>query len=392
MKKLINLVIIIVVIGGHTAFAQTVESYQHRTPDNKTMTVYYVLPPNINRETRVIFVMHGMNRNGKTYANNFRTLSIGANVAVIVPEFGNDNFNSNEYNLLNIRNKKSNSTKPYSEWTFHHVDAIFNDFVRRFGLSCNTYILYGHSAGGQFTARTSMFSRSQYLEYAIAANPGNYTFFDESLNYPNGIKNIIAYKKDLLENLSRRKLYILIGSKDTDQNDPNLSQSFNEQGLHRYERAMNFFENSGKYARQNNVNFNWKLTVMQGVGHNSSRTIPYVLDIITMATRPAAISAAANLSAEERVLGTWYADNNSVYVITRDTLTFLSSSHSYVVKINSFTAVNNEDSATSGSYPDGFRIRGARSVGGSFNYLFFPAPGNRSMLVRSASSIVYHRY
>ena len=283
MKKTIliffSIITFMTMISPHTAFAQTVESYQHRTPDNKTMTVYYVLLPNINKETRAVFVMHGVNRDGKTYANNFRTLPIVANVAVIVPEFNSDNFSANEYNLLNIR--RSNSITPYSEWTFHHIDAIFNDFVRRFGLSCNTYILYGHSAGGQFTARASMFSKSQYLEYAIAANPGNYTFFDESRNYPNGIKNIISYKKDLLSSLSRRKLYILIGNKDTDQNDPNLRRSYNEQGLHRYERAMNFFENSGNYARQNNVNFNWELTVMPGVGHNSSRTIPYVLDIIT---------------------------------------------------------------------------------------------------------------
>ena len=256
-----------------------VKNYKFVVNDKQEVTVYYTLPEKITVDTKVFVVLHGMKRNGKTYAETFRYLSEKENIAVITPEFRKDMFSVSEYQRVNISKNLSNPES--GDLTYHVVDKIFEDVIERFGLQTRKYILYGHSAGAQFTARTAMFSDSNYLDYAIAAAAGTYTFCNENLPYPHGIKDVSAYKNLVLRNLGSRKLYILIGNADISQDDPRLSKSFHEQGKHRYERAINFFNTSKAYSESNGAAFSWRLVVMDGVGHNSRRTLPYVLDIVT---------------------------------------------------------------------------------------------------------------
>ena len=56
-----------------------VNSFVYITHDNKPMTVYYVLPPVINKD----FSMHGVSRNAEAMARQFRPVSAAANVAII---------------------------------------------------------------------------------------------------------------------------------------------------------------------------------------------------------------------------------------------------------------------------------------------------------------------
>jgi len=381
-----------------------VGSYVHTTPDGRTMTIYYVLPTNVNNDTKVIFSMHGTDRNADSYIVSSRPLSIIGNFAVIAPQFSLANFPWSAYQMINI-SVTSGNVNQYSEWSFNHIDRIFDEFVEKFELSAATYILTGHSAGGQFTHRSLMFSKSPKLDYAIAANAGTYTFLNEGStntdwNYGRGIRNLSSLKEDLLHNLANKKLHILIGSLDNDPNAANFDRGiWDVQGISRYERAYNFFDAAQKFAIENNVNFNWELTVMDGVGHNTSRTMPYIADIITKDTRPAILAAAANLSGQERIYGTWYSSGNSVYVITKDTVTYVYNSEYFVVSINSFTADTNVETVNPALYPNGYRIRGvytetnqsSTSVGDSFDRRFYPAADNSS-IVRRGSTNVWNRY
>jgi hypothetical protein len=60
-----------------------------------------------------------------------------------------------------------------------------------------------------------------------------------------------------------------------------LSKAFNEQGLHRFERAINFAQTTRDYAEKNGVKCGWKLVKMDGVGHSSSQTLPYLIKVIS---------------------------------------------------------------------------------------------------------------
>ena len=368
-----------------------VNSYQHTTPDGKIMDVYYVVPPVINSETKVMIGMHGTNRNANEYIYYFRSLSIIANYAVIAPEFSLANFPNAEYQRINI----AGNINDYGKWSFNHIDRIFEEFVHQFGISATKYILAGHSAGSQFAHRTLMFSKSPYLEYGIAANAGTYTFLNEDRDYARGIKNLLSLKSDLLNSLTNKKLYILIGSDDNDPNAANLDHGdWDVQGLHRYERAYNFYAAAEDFANKNGVTSNWEINMMPDVAHSANRSMPYIVDIIVGAPP----SVDPNLSGQERVYGKWYARNNSIYIISSDTLTFYDGETSFVVNINSFTADTNAETINPVLYPNGYRIRGVytktensdRIAGDSFDFRFYPATDNRS-IVRRGSANVWNR-
>ena len=56
------------------------------------------------------------------------------------------------------------------------VDKLF-EYVRQFtGSMRKGYMIYGHSAGGQFVQRFMLFHDSPYVEKAIISSPGWYTF------------------------------------------------------------------------------------------------------------------------------------------------------------------------------------------------------------------------
>lgn len=254
----------------------SINSYTYMTNDGRPVEVQYSFPndPDFSSLT-VVIVMPGLTRdtNG-SYMRSFSYLSKVENICVITPKFAEKDFPTSEYQSVNIGSKTQ-----YEDWTCNKLDLLFEDFIRRFSLNTDKYILYGHSAGGQFAHRTAIFSMSEHIDYVISASSGSYTFLDDSKNYSSGIKNLTDYKDNILSNLSTRKLYILTGNKDNDPNANNFTPS--EQGNTRYEKALNFCKSTLSYAVENKVYYNWETIIMDGVDHSSSQTIPYVLDIIT---------------------------------------------------------------------------------------------------------------
>jgi hypothetical protein len=377
----------------------TVNSYVHTTPDGRPITVNYVLPPNINNETKVMFSMAGVQRTPNPPL--FRPLSIIANYVVIAPEFSQANFPNAEYQTINIAGNISD----YSKWSFHHIDRIFEEIVQQFGLSCNSYILYGFSAGSQFTHRTLMFSKSPYLNYGIAADAGTYTFLNEDWNYSRGIKNLLSLKSDLLHSLANKKLYILIGSDDNDPNAEYLDHGdYDVQGLNRYERAMNFYAAAEDYASQNGVISNWELTVMPGVAHNSTRAVPFLLDIITgnnYFRQPDAARTPIQLSGQGRLYGTWYSGtSNNATIITSNNVTVVQNERHLVARIESIEPVTNTNAATRDRFPEGYRIRGVYTesnqsgtpVGSAYNRVWYISADNRTLNRSDSTTNVWNRY
>lgn len=268
---------------ANVAFTQApprLNMFEFTTSCGRTMNIYYVLHGNqINDEMRPLIALHGMGRNARGMANDFRmAVARTENVAVIVPHFSQANFTGAQYNQLNIHN--GTVIRPFAEWTFHIVDEIFLYFRERTGLRAERYILYGHSAGGQFVSRTFQLSQSPFLDFGLAANSGNFTFIDETRYYPNGIRNLMDRREDMVNSIQNRRLYIMIGTLDNDPDAHDLSRAFMEQGIHRYERNHNFYQHSRNIAQQNNISFNWELVVMEGVSHNAAQTLPFVVEVL----------------------------------------------------------------------------------------------------------------
>lgn len=262
-----------------------VRNYDFTTSCGKLVPIYYTFPAKRpNAKTQVLFAVHGTGRNVTGMINTWRYLSQTENIIVICPELSGEEFSGSEFHQMGLVGNLDNPEK----WTARIIDEIFLDFTERFKLTKHQsggYILYGHSAGAQFAHRSLIFSQSEYLRYAIPANAGVYTFLTDIARIPFGFSDVPydhPVRELMHENLGR-KLYILIGDRDNDPHAEDLPTSSNamKQGEHRYERALNFYETSRDYAYKNNLDFNWELIIMPGVGHNSGSTRGFVIDIVT---------------------------------------------------------------------------------------------------------------
>ena len=164
--------------------------YTFTAKDGNTISVFYRLPAVINNNTRILIAMHGNERTTNAQLSTWTPLVESDNIILIAPEFTAEQFNSHKYQGIGIRD---NISTP-ENWTSKTIDDIFLDFNRQLNLTIDKYILFGHSAGAQFTHRALMFSESNYLDFAIAANAGTYTFPDLYTNYMNGMRIVLILR------------------------------------------------------------------------------------------------------------------------------------------------------------------------------------------------------
>ncbi|GBU22156.1 hypothetical protein R80B4_02061 [Fibrobacteres bacterium R8-0-B4] len=208
------------------------------------LTVFYILPKNITADTKVLYTVHGAGMEDDTFVKSLRYLSETENIAVIAPLYDN------------------------TKVARAHPDRLFEDFVKRFNLKAQKYILFGFSAGGGFTSRFGQFSDSKYIDYVINHSPAYYTAFactDES--FCPDAKKVSKYESVLTRNLKSRKTYITIGSNETTRG--------------RLPNAIKLFETAKAYSEAHNTDLAWKFLVMEGVGHSvGNTTLPYIMDII----------------------------------------------------------------------------------------------------------------
>jgi hypothetical protein len=253
-----------------------VKSYTFNARNGKTLEVYYCFPKTNEGNAKILFALPGSDRDAAGFIGSYKYLSETENIIVITPEFSSEQFSGNsQYNELNIARNINNP----ENWISKIIDEIFLDFKERFELSNDKYVLYGYSAGGQFTHRATMFSESPYMEYSISGAPGGWmTFPDDQANYPYGIQNLPMYK-DLMDRNFSRRMYILSGNRDSSTTVQQAPAAF-LQGSSRHDRELNFYQTSKDYCEQNGLFFNLEILVMDGAGHNTSYPRRYVIDIV----------------------------------------------------------------------------------------------------------------
>ena len=72
--------------------------------------VYYVAPVKINKNTRLVVVMHGRKRNGKQYRDQWSEKAKELNLFVVVPQFSETNFPGvYSFNYGNVFTEKNQS-------------------------------------------------------------------------------------------------------------------------------------------------------------------------------------------------------------------------------------------------------------------------------------------
>ena len=240
-----------------------------RSNPDKPLTVWYYKPPQATPNSRVIFVMTGVQRNAEEYRSNWIRHADRHGFILVVPEFSRRHYpEDNDYTFAGVAQKNR------EQWGFMSIERLFDEIRDRDGLTAEKYTIYGHSAGGQFVHRMVLFMGSTArFDNAIAANSGWYSLpvhADGPLfRFPLALDAQIT-PESTLPGLFAKKLILMLGDRDTDAKHKSLNRTppAMAQGEHRFARGQNFYRLSKAQSEIRGVPFNWKLVVVPGVAHS----------------------------------------------------------------------------------------------------------------------------
>ena len=253
---------------------QTTFAYWNK-PD---VEIYYISPDVIDENTKVIFVIHGNSRNAEDYLSEWRPYIANKNVIVVAPKFTKESFKY--FALLEMAQSSGKVNRDESEYINNSISLIFNFIKSKFSLNTQTYSMFGHSAGAQFTHRYMLLSHDKRISSAVIANAGWYTFISTA-EFPYGIKNApIKISSDHIRWYTASKVNLLIGSDDVGFKSLNTSKGAQIQGINRYERANNYFNTLIKEAEKNNYVLRWNFKVLDNVDHDYKKITPIAADIL----------------------------------------------------------------------------------------------------------------
>lgn len=239
--------------------------------DGPPLPVWYQLPEAVTPATRVVIVMHGVNRDADRYRDEWSGLALANEFIVIVPEFGIADFPGSAGYNTGYFAEPDGTPRPRRLWSFAAIEPLFDEVRRRTGTNVAGYTLYGHSAGAQFVHRFVMFMPDARIDQAMTANAGWYTMPDPATPFPYGTK-AAPITQDVLARALGKPLTVLLGTADTDTADPDLRKTdeANRQGPHRLARGQRFFAEGRDLADRLGTPFGWRIAFVPGVGHSNA--------------------------------------------------------------------------------------------------------------------------
>jgi dienelactone hydrolase len=249
--------------------------------EKREISVYYHRPENYTPDQPVLFVMHGNSRAVVRYWRQWKDLAWKYSALILVPEFDREDFpGSLSYHSGGMYDLVNGEEKPRHQWTFAIIGRIFDQARHLTGSTRKTFMIYGHSAGGQFVHRYMTFTGGPRVSRAVAANPGWYTMPRRDIDFPYGIGDSPARENDL-KTLFGKDLVILLGEADTDQSS-SLRQTAEamEQGPHRLARGRYYFDTGKQMAAKLNTPFRWRIATVPGVGHSNGGMAPAAAKIL----------------------------------------------------------------------------------------------------------------
>lgn len=235
------------------------------------ITVWTYRPKQMTGNAPVLIVMHGLQRDGERYRDEWQRYAELNGALLLVPEFPAASFPGSR-NYSAARPKAAAGEEDIAPKVYSAIEKIFDRAVSLAQLTTPHYRLYGHSAGAQFVHRFVMFNPHARVKVAVAANAGWYMMPDFDVRFPYGLKGSGIDSGRLKEALAK-KLVVLLGEKDTDPAHPSLNRRAGpmRQGKQRFERGQNFFRTASLAAAKLNTPFNWQLATVPNADHDNSK-------------------------------------------------------------------------------------------------------------------------
>ena len=225
----------------------------------------------VAERARLLLVFHGVARNAEEYRDWAVPIAQATGAIVATPKFPKDTFPNTKYQQGNLLD--DGRVVPRAEWTWTLVPLVAAEVRRRIGRPDAPFDLIGHSAGGQFLARSAAFFDTG-AERVVAANPGTHLFPTRELDYPlgfGGLPDDLGGDEAIRRYLAR-PLTIYLGTADTvaDRNFDATPEAM-RQGASRYQRGRNAYDMARKLSTERGWVLSWRVVEAEGVGHVAER-------------------------------------------------------------------------------------------------------------------------
>lgn len=249
-------------------------SVRHLDPafPDRPLTLYGARPRDWTTGTPVLFVHHGVGRNGSAYRDYWLKLSDDIGIFVIAIEFSEQHFPDYLWYHFGNLHDESGTPNPREQWTYGVDERLFTA-LREQGLTDRRrYGLFGHSAGGQFVHRMLSFGYRDRVAIAVSANAGTYAMPDLDTAWPFGLGNT-DLNTNALRDVLRFPITVMTGTQDvktTGRFFPKGARSM-RQGAHRHERAHNYVRAGHAAAEALGIRCAWSVINVPRVGHDGER-------------------------------------------------------------------------------------------------------------------------
>jgi hypothetical protein len=254
-------------------------------PDQR-LVLHAARPQNWHPAMPVVFVHHGVARNGLDYRDFWLPHVDQGGVLAIAIEFPEASFP--EYLWYNFGNlhAKDGTPNPRERWTFGIDPRLFAALKAQGITTAPRYGLFGHSAGGQYVHRMLSFGYREIVAVAVSANAGTYAMPDLTVDWPWGL-GATEVTADHLPALLEFPLTVMAGTADTKTSGrffPKGPKSL-KQGPHRHARAHSYLATARQAASAHNVALAWQVIDVPDVGHDGRRMSAAAAPLICDALR-----------------------------------------------------------------------------------------------------------
>ena len=229
-------------------------------------------PMHCTPQTPILFVHHGVLRNGADYRDYWLPLVDEADLLVIAAEFPVEAFPGAPWYNFGNRTTQDGTPKPMPEWTYGLDEQVF-DALRSQTLTTRPgYGVWGHSAGAQFVHRMIALGLRGKVLAAVSANAGTYAMPTLDVAYPFGLGGTGLTDDDLRRLLGFR-LTVMAGTADIDTTSEHFprDKAAMAQGPTRFARAHLFIANARAQAARLGLHCAWTIVDVAGVGHDGAR-------------------------------------------------------------------------------------------------------------------------
>jgi poly(3-hydroxybutyrate) depolymerase len=235
----------------------------------QTLHLHAARPAHYAPSTPLLFVHHGVGRNGADYRDYWLPLAEANNLLAIAIEFPEASFPDYlRYHFGNLHNEDG-TPNPREKWTYGIIPRLFDALRDADVTHRERYGVFGHSAGGQFVHRMLSFGFRERVAAAVCANAGTYAMPDLDVAWPFGLGQTELTPETLTPVLNF-PLTVMAGTNDTNTTGryfPKGPRSM-RQGETRYHRAHNYVRLGRDMASTLGTHCAWTVIDVPGVGHD----------------------------------------------------------------------------------------------------------------------------